>query len=110
MLSSSRPLFNDSLRLVMPPLLFYVLQWPFTKLAFSIFPLAIAQGIISGAFTMYVGYDCCHYALHHTKFSFAHLREQKAYHLAHHYKNYELGYGITSRFWDTIFGTELVMR
>ena len=29
----------------------------------------------------------------------------KKYHLAHHYKNFELGYGVTSKFWDTIFGT-----
>jgi hypothetical protein len=32
-------------------------------------------------------------------------KELKKYHLAHHYKNFELGYGVTSKFWDTIFGT-----
>ena len=31
-------------------------------------------------------------------------KELKRYHLAHHYKNFELGYGVTSKFWDTIFG------
>jgi len=34
----------------MPPALFTMLQAPFTKLAHTIFPTAIANGIISGAF------------------------------------------------------------
>jgi sterol desaturase/sphingolipid hydroxylase (fatty acid hydroxylase superfamily) len=32
-------------------------------------------------------------------------RDWRKYHLAHHYKTFELGYGVTSKFWDTIFGT-----
>jgi 4-hydroxysphinganine ceramide fatty acyl 2-hydroxylase len=39
------------LRLVMPPLLFFVLQLPFTQLAYVLFPVAMANGIISGSFT-----------------------------------------------------------
>jgi 4-hydroxysphinganine ceramide fatty acyl 2-hydroxylase len=57
----------DRMRLVMPPLLFTALQAPFTKLAHSIFPNWMANGIIAGAFTFYVLYDVMHYALHHTK-------------------------------------------
>lgn len=96
----------DRMRLVMPPILFAALSYPFTQLAHAIFPQAIANGIISGAFTMYVGYDMTHYALHHTKLP-AYVRELKKYHLEHHYKNYESGFGVTSRFWDWVFGTEL---
>ena len=96
----------DRLRLVMPPLLFTVLSLPFTRLAYSLFPAAVANGIISGAFFMYVGYDTMHYALHHTKLP-AYIKEMKKYHLEHHYKNYEQGFGVTSRFWDWVFGTEL---
>ncbi|WVQ80894.1 hypothetical protein IAT38_003001 [Cryptococcus sp. DSM 104549] len=96
----------DRLRLVMPPLLFTVLQTPFTKLAHAIFPTAVANGIISGAFAMYVVYDLGHYALHHTRLP-AYLAEMKRYHLAHHYKNFELGFGVTSKFWDYVFGTVL---
>ena len=36
--------------------------------------------------------------MHHTKLP-AYLREQKKYHLAHHYKNFELGFGVTSAFY-----------
>ncbi|WVQ62658.1 uncharacterized protein L199_000805 [Kwoniella botswanensis] len=97
----------DRLRLVMPPLLFFVLQTPFTRLAHLLFPKAIANGIISGSFAMYVMYDMGHYALHHTKLP-AYLAEMKRYHLAHHYKNFELGFGVTSKVWDYVFGTMLV--
>lgn len=76
----------DRLRLVMPPTLFLVLEAPFTKLAHSIFPKAIANGIIAGAFTFYILYDCMHYALHHTRLP-RHMAEMKRYHLAHHYKS-----------------------
>lgn len=41
----------DRLRLVMPPTLFLALETPFTSLAHFVFPKAIANGIISGAFT-----------------------------------------------------------
>jgi 4-hydroxysphinganine ceramide fatty acyl 2-hydroxylase len=40
-----------SLRLVMPPTLFTALQFPFTQLAYVIFPVSVSNGIISGAFT-----------------------------------------------------------
>ncbi|PWN23522.1 fatty acid-2 hydroxylase [Microstroma glucosiphilum] len=97
----------DRLRLVMPPLLFFVLSFPFTRLAYAIFPsAAMANGVIAGAFAMYVVYDMMHYALHHTKLP-AYLRSMKQYHLEHHYKAYDLGFGVTSKFWDYVFGTAL---
>lgn len=96
----------DRLRLVMPPPLFFTLQLPFTRLGHILFPPAIANGIIAGAFTFYVLYDCMHYALHHTRLP-AYMREMKKYHLAHHYKNFELGFGVTSKIWDIVFNTVL---
>ncbi|KAJ8087261.1 fatty acid alpha-hydroxylase [Marasmius tenuissimus] len=96
----------DRLRLVMPPVLFAALEWPFTRLAYKLFPVAMANGIISGAFLFYVLYDCMHYALHHSMLP-AYMKEMKKYHLGHHYKNYELGFGVTSKFWDIVFNTYL---
>ena len=124
----------------MPPLLFAALSYPFTQLAHFLFPTAWANCIIAGSFTYCecpltpvalcseryadVFYDCTHYALHHTKLP-TYLREVKKYHLAHHYKNYELGYGVTSmsstrlraviirltpitgKLWDVVFNTVL---
>jgi 4-hydroxysphinganine ceramide fatty acyl 2-hydroxylase len=76
----------DRLRLVMPPTLFLALETPFTNLAHLIFPKAWANGIIAGAFTFYILYDCMHYALHHTRLP-QYMAEMKRYHLAHHYKS-----------------------
>lgn len=117
----------DRLRLVMPPLLFFALETPFTNLAHAIFPKALANGGISGAFSMYIVYDCMHYALHHTRLP-QYMAEMKRYHLAHHYKSecsvlawvyccgmedtadgldFELGFGVTSKIWDIVFNTVL---
>lgn len=115
----------DQLRLVMPPTLFFMLETPFTKLAHVLFPKAMANGIIAGAFTFYMLYDCMHYALHHTRLP-QYMAEMKRYHLAHHYKSesrindrplaetsklmwadFELGFGVTSKIWDVVFNTVL---
>jgi 4-hydroxysphinganine ceramide fatty acyl 2-hydroxylase len=98
----------DRLRLVMPPPLFIFLSTPFTRLGHALFPAAIANGIIAGAFTFYILYDCMHYALHHTKLP-QYLAEMKKYHLAHHYKNFDLGFGVTSKIWDYVFNTVLTL-
>ena len=34
-------------------------------------------------------------------------KQLKKYHLQHHYADYENGFGVTSRFWDKVFNTEL---
>ena len=41
----------SSLRLVMPPLLFAALSIPFTRLAYALFPTAMANGVIAGSYT-----------------------------------------------------------
>ena len=65
----------------MPPVLFTVLSFPFTRLAYILFPVPMANGVISGAFAfcknhnssttipkftqtyfLDVLYDCMHYA------------------------------------------------
>lgn len=37
----------------------------------------------------------------------SYYRELKKYHLQHHFADYENGFGVTSRFWDWVFKTEL---
>ncbi|ODQ66838.1 Inositolphosphorylceramide-B hydroxylase [Nadsonia fulvescens var. elongata DSM 6958] len=97
----------DKNRLVMPPTLLMALAYPLYRLAHLLFPYYIAMGIFSGAFMGYILYDCTHYFLHHKRLP-AVMKSTKKYHLDHHYKNYDLGFGVTSRFWDVIFGTELL--
>ncbi|KAL1918856.1 uncharacterized protein VTP21DRAFT_2878 [Calcarisporiella thermophila] len=97
----------DRLRLVMPPALFIILSTPLIRLAYFLFPRGISDGIVSGAIFGYVCYDLTHYYLHHGRPLFEHLRQMKTYHLDHHYKNAEAGFGVTVKFWDYVFGTQL---
>ncbi|KAF9115806.1 fatty acid alpha-hydroxylase [Mortierella sp. AM989] len=97
----------DRMRLVMPPLLATVLAFPLDKLGHFVFPDPQAHAVMAGGFFGYILYDMTHYYLHHAKVFKIHFTEMKTYHLAHHYKNFEGGYGITSKIWDRVFNTEL---
>ncbi|KAG0210803.1 fatty acid alpha-hydroxylase, partial [Mortierella sp. GBA30] len=90
----------DRMRLVMPPVLGVALATPLYKLAHSLFAESQAYAVMAGAFFGYILYDMTHYYLHHAKVFKIHFKEMKTYHLAHHYKNFEGGYGITSKIWD----------
>ncbi|RMZ76082.1 hypothetical protein DV737_g4973, partial [Chaetothyriales sp. CBS 132003] len=98
----------DRYRLVMPPTLFLILATPFYKLAHTVFAhdWYAAVTVFSGGIFGYICYDCTHYFLHHKKLP-SYVQELKKYHLAHHYQNFELGFGVTSKFWDYLLGTQL---
>ncbi|TQV94169.1 hypothetical protein V2A60_002775 [Cordyceps javanica] len=98
----------DKYRLVMPPTLFVVLATPFWHLSRTVFSYNwyAAVAVYCGGIFGYICYDLTHYFLHHENLPLWY-KQLKKYHLAHHFLDYELGFGVTSKFWDTIFGTEL---
>jgi 4-hydroxysphinganine ceramide fatty acyl 2-hydroxylase len=98
----------DRLRLVMPPTLFIVLAIPFWHLAHTVFfyDWYAAVCAFSGGIFGYICYDLTHYFLHHRNLPLWY-KELKKYHMQHHFMDYENGFGVTSRFWDRVFGTEL---
>jgi len=59
--------------------------------------------------TGYIGYDMVHYYLHHCNPKSGYWRDLKIYHMQHHYKNGALGFGVSQKFWDIVFGTEIPM-
>lgn len=101
----------DKYRLVMPPALFVILASPFWRLAHALFYWCwyTATAVYCGGIFGYICYDLTHYFLHHQNLPLWY-KELKRYHLAHHFLDYELGFGVTSKFWDRIFGTELLSR
>lgn len=108
----------------MPPTLFIVLATPFWYLAHTIFfyNWYAATAVFCGGIFGYICYDLTHYFLHHRKYVVrsrkrirtlinsslpSYYRELKKYHLQHHFADFENGFGVTSRFWDRMFNTEL---
>ncbi|KAH8434226.1 fatty acid alpha-hydroxylase [Aspergillus melleus] len=100
----------DKYRLVMPPALFVVLATPFWKLAHSVFfyNWYAALTVFCGGVFGYICYDLTHYFLHHRNLPL-YYKQLKKYHLQHHFADFDNGFGVTSRFWDRVFGTELEM-
>ena len=98
----------DRYRLVMPPTLFLILATPFYKLAHVVFAYNeyAAIEVFSGGIFGYICYDLTHYFLHHRNLP-SYYRELKKHHLQHHFADYENGFGVSSQFWDRIFGTQL---
>ncbi|GBF64850.1 ceramide very long chain fatty acid hydroxylase [Trichophyton mentagrophytes] len=98
----------DKYRLVMPPTLFVALATPYWKVAHFVFSYNwyAATLVFSGGIFGYICYDLTHYFLHHRNLPY-YYKELKKYHLQHHFADYENGFGVTSRFWDKVFGTEL---
>lgn len=97
----------DGLRLVMPPALAVVLAYPIFMMYTAFIPHHYGLAVAGGTFMGYILYDLTHYYLHHGKPFGEHLKEMKTYHLDHHYKESNLGFGITSKIWDKVFGTVL---
>lgn len=96
---------QDSMRLVMPP--------PYSlPIAAGTFALAwytvgdqITWTLWAGFAFAYLSYDILHYATHHFSIGGAWFRNLKRHHMDHHYLDDELGFGVTSSFWDYVFRT-----
>ncbi|KAF5733604.1 fatty acid 2-hydroxylase 1 [Tripterygium wilfordii] len=95
----------DGLRLVFPPVGAAILAVPVWTLIKLLSPASIAPAFFGGGLLGYIAYDCTHYYLHHGKPSEGFSESMKRYHLDHHFKIHNKGFGITSDFWDKVFHT-----
>lgn len=65
---------------------------------------------MSGVILGYIAYDMLHYGMHHAKqLPGGLLRELKARHTHHHYKDHEAGYGISSMLFDALLHTRAAL-
>lgn len=97
---------NDSLRLVMPPILSIPLSTGFYFLFLFIFG-ASNSAIFSGFILGYLCYDMMHYATHHAHFIKANwFIRVKQHHMRHHFQDPDNGFGVSSALWDKVFQTE----
>jgi sterol desaturase/sphingolipid hydroxylase (fatty acid hydroxylase superfamily) len=97
---------NDSLRLVMPP----VISLPLAALFYGLFFWLVGPKSVSpffaGFLTGYMCYDMIHYATHHAPMKTSRTGLWlKQHHMRHHYQTDTLFYGVSTPLWDYVFGT-----
>jgi len=62
---------------------------------------ALTLGVLGG----YLVYTLTHHATHHWRADHPWLRERKRWHALHHHVDPPVCYGVTSGFWDHVFGS-----
>ncbi|CDW71718.1 fatty acid hydroxylase family protein [Stylonychia lemnae] len=72
-----------------------------------IIPEEYAGIVLAGFYLGFLTYDLVHHFLHHSSPQNNYFRNLKIYHMQHHYKNGNAGYGVICKFWDKVFQTEL---
>jgi sterol desaturase/sphingolipid hydroxylase (fatty acid hydroxylase superfamily) len=96
---------QDATRLVMAP----SVSIPLALLFYGIFILifgSYAPPVFAGMVFGYVCYDMIHYATHHFAMKKGILLWLKQYHMRHHYRDDNTGYGVSTPLWDYVFRTE----
>lgn len=97
----------DEHRLVFPPALaVFLLKLFYTlyRYLFDEFGAAFFAGTVTG----YICYDLTHYFLHHITPTSRYFKFLKKYHVMHHYKSSNLGFGVSQHFWDWVFDTMIL--
>nr|XP_023026295.1 fatty acid 2-hydroxylase [Leptinotarsa decemlineata] len=101
----------DPKRLVFPPFPAAIIAFTLYQTLSVLIPDSNRLLVLAGGLAGYVIYDMIHFYLHHGSPKengyFYHL---KRYHNQHHFAHDDLGFGISSMFWDKIFGTALKLR
>eukprot|EP00126_Sphaerothecum_destruens_P015265 Sdes_comp9203_c0_seq1m682 len=98
---------TDQYRLVMPPIISIPFAICFLNSTLLLLPSNIAHAITCGFAGGYTYYDLFHFHSHHTNFSNRFISDMKHYHMAHHFRNPDAGFGVSSKLWDWVFNTAL---
>lgn len=96
---------DDSTRLVMPIFPGTVIGVLFFFLFTSLMGLAAGEVFTAFFLIGYLCYDYTHFALHHVKPRTPMGKFLKKYHMEHHYLYPDTRFGVSSPFWDLVFGT-----
>jgi len=59
-------------------------------------------GVVAG----YLVYSLTHHATHHWRSRGPLARRRKQWHAQHHHSDAPVCFGVTTRFWDRVFGTD----
>lgn len=103
---------QDRYRIVFPPVpgnlfIFYPFVYRGIK---ALIPEEYFFNFFLGLTVGYTIYEMIHFSLHHCSPKSEYLRNLKLYHMQHHYKFGTVGFGVSSKFWDVVFKTEIDMN
>ena len=87
----------------MVPILYLTMWTPVRYLTHDRYEDALLAGLMTG----YMIYEQWHYFTHFGQTSSKFLKTLKRDHMHHHYRQGDMGFGVSSYFWDTVFGTML---
>ncbi len=104
---------DDTLRLVMVPSVSLPLAAVFWAVFSALMPDGVWQAAFAGLVAGYLNYDYSHWATHFLKLPRAGLlapfarilKGQRRRHMRHHFADHDLGYGVSTGFWDHVFRT-----
>lgn len=96
---------KDRYRLVMPPAVSIALYFLFAGLFYLLLGPRWMWALHSGFVAGYLVYDMTHFAVHHLQPLTAWGRKLRRHHLLHHVKDSDKRFGVSSFFWDWVFGT-----
>lgn len=65
----------------------------------------LATGLTLGVIIGYAIYSLVHHAEHHWRTNFLWLKRRKRLHAIHHHAHSACNFGVTTSFWDRVFGT-----
>ncbi|CAD6184794.1 unnamed protein product [Caenorhabditis auriculariae] len=96
----------DGDRLVFPPVPAALIVSVFYIVYSNLFPWPVFCAFGAGKLFGYVLYDMVHYYLHHgAPKPLTNMHFRKVYHHNHHFKNFDVGFGISTSLWDYVFQT-----
>ena len=96
---------NDSLRLVLPPVVSIPLATLFYVLFIAVLGPTNTPAFFAGFILGYMIYDSWHYASHHFSMKAPFWLFLKQYHMLHHYQDPQTRFGVSTPIWDYVFGT-----
>ena len=96
---------QDPGRLVFPIFNAFVVGLLKFMFFWSVFGFNDGVFVLFGFGLGYIAYDLFHYYTHHSTGKL--FETQRLYHMKHHHKDPRKGFGVTSSFWDRVFGTFL---
>ncbi len=96
---------NDSSRLVMPPLPAVAIAAVCLALFWAILGGGAVEPFFAGFLIGYLSYDYIHYYVHFFTPTTRIGKALKSHHMLHHFAANEAKWGVSSPFWDYVFGT-----